>query len=351
MSLKTFPSWHRSTLPYPLTPLVGRTLDVEYVESLLRTAGHRLVTLTGPGGVGKTRLAVHLAMELQDDFIDGVVFVPLAPIRDPSLVLPTIGQALGIRDVVDGTFDQRLADLLGDQNLLLVLDNFEQVVPAAASIATILSACPRITFLVTSQSPLGIVGEQQVPVLPLATPGTADTLTKEILRFDAVELFLQRARAVSPHLMPDDDQIAVIATICRKLDGLPLAIELAAARTNILSPQALLARLSNRLQMLTGERRDVPDRLRTMRRAIAWSYDLLIPAEQVLFRWLSVFVGGVPIEAVEAMAIPGEAAGLAPLDLLGRLVDRSMVRSEPSATGDPRFLMLESLREFGLEQL
>lgn len=351
MSLKTFPSWHRSTLPYPLTPLVGRTLDVEYVESLLRTAGHRLVTLTGPGGVGKTRLALHLAMELTDDFVDGVVFVPLSPIRDPALVLPTIGQALDIRDIVDGTFDQRLADLLGDQHLLLVLDNFEQVMPAAVSIARILSACPHLTFLITSQSALGIDGEQQVPVLPLPTPGTGDTATEQILRFDAVELFIQRARAVSPHLVLDDEQAAVIATICRKLDGLPLAIELAAARTNILSPKALLARLSNRLQVLTGDRRDVPDRLQTMRQAIAWSYDLLIPSEQALFRWLSVFVGGVPIEAVEAMAIPGEAAGLAPLDLLSHLVDRSLVRSEPSASGDPRFLMLESLREFGLEQL
>lgn len=351
MSLKTFPSWHRSTLPYPLTPLVGRTLDVEYVESLLRTAGHRLVTLTGPGGVGKTRLALHLAMELTDDFVDGVLFVPLSPIRDPALVLPTIGQALDIRDIVDGTFDQRLADLLGDQHLLLVLDNFEQVMPAAVSIARILSVCPYLTFLITSQSALGIEGEQQVPVLPLPTPETAGMTTEEILRFDAVELFLQRARAVSPHLVLDDEQAAVIATICRKLDGLPLAIELAAARTNILSPKALLARLSNRLQVLTGDRRDVPDRLQTMRQAIAWSYDLLIPSEQALFRWLSVFVGGVPIEAVEAMAIPGEAAGLAPLDLLSHLVDRSLVRSEPSASGDPRFLMLESLREFGLEQL
>jgi len=351
MSLKPFPSWHRSTLPYPLTPLVGRTLNAEHVESLLRTAGHRLVTLTGPGGVGKTRLALHLAMELTDDFVDGVVFVPLSPIRDPALVLPTIGQALDIRDVVDGTFDQRLADLLGDQHLLLVLDNFEQVMPAAVSIARILSACPYLTFLITSQSPLGIEGEQQVPVPPLATPGIADTTTEEILRFDAVELFLQRARAVSPHLVLDDEQAAIIATICRKLDGLPLAIELAAARTNILSPKALLARLSNRLQVLTGDRRDVPDRLQTMRQAIAWSYDLLIPSEQALFRWLSVFVGGVPIEAVEAMAIPVEAAGLAPLDLLGHLVDRSLMRSELSASGDPRFLMLESLREFGLEQL
>ncbi len=351
MSLKTFPSWHRSTLPYPLTPLVGRTLDVEYVESLLRTAGHRLVTLTGPGGVGKTRLALHLAMELTDDFVDGVVFVPLSPIRDPALVLPTIGQALDIRDIVDGTFDQRLADLLGDQHLLLVLDNFEQVMPAAVSIARILSACPHLTFLITSQSALGIAGEQQVPVLPLPTPETAGMTTEEILRFDAVELFVQRARAVSPNLILDDDKAAVIATICRQLDGLPLAIELAAARTNILSPKALLARLSNRLQMLTGERRDVPDRLRTMRRAIAWSYELLTPEEQTLFRWLSVFSGGIPIEAVETTGIPGRTGEGTTLDLLGRLVDQSLVRSIPSPTGEPRFLILETLRDFGLEQL
>ncbi len=356
MSLISFPAWHRSTLPNPLTPLVGRTRDVEHVETLLRTASYRLVTLIGPGGVGKTRLALHVAMELMNDFIDGVVFVPLSPIRDPSLVLPTIGQALGIQDVVDVAFDQRLANLLGAQQLLLVLDNFEQVVPAAASIATILSACPRITFLITSQSPLGIVGEQQVRVLPLPTPGTDDTATEEILRFDAVELFVQRARAVSSSLVLDDDQIAVIAAICRKLDGLPLAIELAAARLNILSPEALLARLSNRLQVLAGERRDVPDRLRTMRQAIAWSYDLLTPAEQDLFRRLAVFSGGIPLEAVEAIASlnPGDQSTLSPLsalDLISRLVDHSLVQLAPCPAGDSRFQMLESLREYGLEQL
>lgn len=351
MSVRPLPVWHRSMLPYSLTPLIGRICEVEHVVTLLRAASHRLVTLTGPGGVGKTRLALQVALELQDDFTDGAVLVPLSPIRDPILVLPTIGQALGIRDVADEPFDLRLADLLSDQHLLLVLDNFEQVVPAAASIARLLATCPRITFLVTSQSPLGIVGEQQVPVLPLSTPETGDTTTEQILRFDAVELFVQRARAVSPSLDLTDDQAVIIALICRKLDGLPLAIELAAARMNILSPKALLARLSNRLQVLTGERRDVPGRLQTLRQAIAWSYELLNPAEQALFRWLSVFAGGVPIEAVESMEIPGGLDGLLPLDLLGRLVDRSLVRSIPLSSGDPRFLILESLREYGLEQL
>ncbi|MGB3306272.1 MAG: tetratricopeptide repeat protein [Thermomicrobiales bacterium] len=352
MSLSPFPSWQPSHLPHPLTPLVGRSDEVERVFGLLHSSPYRLVTLTGPGGVGKTRLALHVASSLTREFSDGVFFIPLAPIDDPSLVLPTIGQVLGIHDVAvaDTHFPQRLANLLQDRRLLLVLDNFEQVIPAGPEISGLLGACPHLKALITSQSPLYVEGEQLFPLLPLPTP-RGESSTEDILRTDAVNLFVQRARAVVPNLDLGPAHVATIAAICRQLDGLPLALELAAARMNILSPEALLARLSNRLQVLTGDRRDVPDRLRTMRQAIAWSYDLLTPDEQELFCQLSVFAGGIPIEAVEAIYTQSGKGEDSALDAVSRLVDHSLLRLTTGPKGDVRFLMLETLRDFGLEQV
>ena len=351
MSLTPLPSRQPTLIPHPLTPLVGRMQEVQDVESLLRTSGCRLVTLIGPGGVGKTRLALHVADALLDDFSDGVTFIPLAPIHDPGLVLSTVGQALGIHDALDVAFETRLTELLREQQMLLVLDNFEQVLGAAPSIGSVLSACPDIKLLITSQAPLGIEGEQQFRVRPLPTPAPEVNTSYEIERFDAVELFVQRARAVTPQFVLTDQHAVTVATICRQLDGLPLAIELAAARLNILSPEALLARLSNRLKVLAGDRRDVPDRLRTMRNAIAWSYELLAPAEQSLFRRLAVFSGGCALEAIESVFESDDLVDPSALDCLGQLVDHSLIRRVSGPGDEPRFLILETLREYGLEQL
>ncbi|MGB3306927.1 MAG: LuxR C-terminal-related transcriptional regulator [Thermomicrobiales bacterium] len=347
MPLAPVLSWRPATLPRPLTPLVGRDREQQEAVAILRESSPRLLTLTGPGGVGKTRLALHLAHELADDFVDGVVFVSLSPLRDPDLVLPTIARAFDIYEtqMTEADCEERLIAYLQPRQFLLVLDNFEQIVSAATRISTILSLCPDITALVTSQVPLDIEGEQQFPVLPLEVPMASASTPDAVQDTGAVALFMQRARAVAPRLTLTAANATTIATICRQLDGLPLALELAAARMNILSPEALLARLSNRLQVLTGGRRDMPDRLRTMRQAIAWSYDLLTPDEQALFRQLSVFAGGIPIDAVEALLETDNA-----LDLVSSLVDRSLVRLT-TQNDESRFLMLETLRDFGHEEL
>jgi predicted ATPase/DNA-binding CsgD family transcriptional regulator len=339
-----------SPLPAGLTPLLGRDHESAELRKLLNDASNRLITLTGPGGVGKTRLALHVASSLLGEFEDNVAYVPLASVRQPNLVLPAIAQTFGMfSDALDAPEDQ-LAEVLRDERVLLALDNFEQVLGAAPSLANVLGRCPGVTMLVTSQAALGIAGEQLYPLLPLSTPSTDQTTTEEILGSDAVALFVQRARAVNPRLTMNDGVARTIAEICRKLDGLPLAIELAAARVNILSPDALLARLSNRLQVLGGERRGVPDRLRTMRNAVAWSYDLLTLDEQALFRRMSVFVGGISLDSVEAVCEPAEDSRDA-YDVLSALVSHSLVRAISLPSGDTRFMMLETLRDYGLEQL
>lgn len=350
MSATTIYSRRSSPLPAELTPLLGRVGESNQIRELLAHGSNRLVTLTGPGGVGKTRLALHVASLMLDQFGEDVAYVSLASIRDPTLVQPTIVQTFGVfSDVQDAPEDQ-LAEVLRDRRLLLVLDNFEQILDAATPLANVLARCPGVTALVTSQAPLGISGEQLYPLLPLATPSSDQTTAENILHSDAVALFVQRARSVNPNLVIDDRMAMTLAEICRKLDGLPLAIELAAARINILSPDALLARLSNRLKVLSGERRGVPDRLRTMRHAIAWSYDLLTPDEQALFRRMSVFVGGISLDAVESVCQP-LGGGRHAYDVLSALVDHSLVQSAPLSSGDSRFLMLETLRDYGLEQL
>ncbi|MGH2614512.1 MAG: ATP-binding protein [Thermomicrobiales bacterium] len=332
----------------------------------------RLVTLTGPGGVGKSRLALAAGAAVAPAFPDGVRLVRLAAITDPGLVLPTIAATLGLRDAGNQAPLAALQAALHDRQMLLILDNFEQIVAAGADLADLLRACPRLKALVTSRARLRVRGEHVIPVLPLAVPDDVAALDEEAVRtYPAVDLFLQRGREIRPDLGQSPGDTAAIVGICRRLDGLPLALELAAARLDILPPPALLERLQHTLPLLTGGARDLPDRLRTMRDAITWSYDLLDDDEQALFRRLAVFAGGFTLEAAEAVASRGveesrsregrqfplsSASRLPPpassvLDGIASLAEKSLLRLEEGADGEPRYLMLETVRELGREQL
>ncbi len=337
----------RHNLPAYLTPLIGREQTVQAGCALLRRAEVRLVTLIGTGGVGKTRLGVQLARDLLEVFADGVCFVPLAPIEEPDLVMPSIAQALGLKESGDRSFLEEVQASLQGRHLLLLLDNFEQVVAAAPQLADLLGGCPELKILVTSRAVLRIQGEHEFPVPPLALPDLQHLPETDVLAQNpAVMLFLQRARASQPDFQLTKANARALAEICVRLDGLPLAIELAAARLKVLPPQALLTRLHQRLQLLTGGARDVPGRQRTLRNTIAWSYDLLDAAEQRLFRRLSVFVGGCELSAVEAVCTaPGDAAGMA------SLIDNSLVQQNAQEGEEPRFVLLETIREYGLERL
>jgi predicted ATPase/DNA-binding CsgD family transcriptional regulator/tetratricopeptide (TPR) repeat protein len=325
------------------------------IGALLRES--RLVTLTGPGGVGKTSVAIEAARARRDDFPDGVVFVSLAPVRDAVFVIPTIARSLGAPDagsIIDAT---GLADLLAESSMFLVLDNLEQVVSCAVEVAALLARCPNIRILTTSRVVLNIHGERVFPIPPLTLPPAgAEADLAQLTDVAAIELFIERARAVDPSFMLDSGNAPAVVEICRRLDGLPLAIELAAARLRLLPPAALLSRLERRLVLLTGGPRDAPSRQQTLRDALAWSYDLLSEHEQWVFRRLSVFVGGFTIEAAEAITAGKAAAGadaehLPPmLDILSTLVDNSLVRQVNSGD-EPRFMILETIREFGAEQL
>ena len=338
------------SLPAQLNSLIGREREVAEVCTLLRRPEVRLVTLTGPGGIGKTRLGLQVVIDLKDEFAEEVCFVPLAPISDPDLVVPTIAKTLGLAEVGSQPLFSILKEYLQEKPLLLLLDNFEQIVAAAPRLTELLTACPHLKMLVTSRAGLHLTGEHEFPVPPLALPDREQFPESEVLsQYAAVALFTQRAQAVKPDFRVSDANAAAIAEICTRLDGLPLAIELAAARSKLLPPQALLARLERRLQMLTGGPRDAPARQQTLRDTIAWSYHLLDAQEQLLFRRLSVFVGGCTLEAAEAVCGGGDAIAL--LDGIGSLIDKNLLQQAEQKGDEPRIMMLETIREYGLECL
>ncbi len=339
-------------MPAQLTPLIGRRQEVAEVWALLQRPEVRLVTLTGIGGVGKTRLSLQVAADLLDEFADGAYFVPLAPISDPDLVVPTIAQVLGIKETGERPLLDLLKAYLRDKHMLLLLDNFEQILLAVTELSNLLADCLHLKVLVTSRAVLHIRGEHEFPVQPLAIPNLTHLPGSEALaQYAAVALFLQCAQAARPDFQVTSANALVIAEICVRLDGLPLAIELAAARIKLLPPQALLARLEHRLQVLTSGARDAPVRQQTLRNTLAWSYDLLDAEEQRLFRRLCVFAGGCTLEAVEGLSTALGERPAEVLDGVASLMDKSLLRQVEQEGEEPRLLMLATIREFGLETL
>jgi predicted ATPase/class 3 adenylate cyclase len=347
-----------TNLPAQPTALIGREREIAEVTALLRRDDVRLLTLTGPGGTGKTRLALQSAAELLDTFPDGVWFVNLAPILDHILVATTIAHTLGLVEATDKPIEESLRAFLRAKRMLLLLDNFEQVIDAAPQIAELLAAAPGLKVLATSRAPLHVYGEHEYAVPPLALPPTTDDHAADrrdiITQYESVRLFLARAQATKPGFAITNDNAPAVAEICHRLDGLPLAIELAAARVKLFPPEALLARLGSRLLVLTGGPRDLPARQQTLRNTIDWSYNLLDEGEQALFRRLGVFVGGWTLEAAEAVCEDKEKSlpvSLSVLDGLAALIDQSLLRQEEGTDDEPRFVMLETVREYALERL
>lgn len=362
----------RAMVATPLAPMIGRKRELATLRRHLRDPTARLITLTGPAGVGKTRLVRAVAAKPPAAFSHGVRFISLEAITAVDLVLPTIARSFGLREVEPESAAARLRTALGERRLLLILDNFEQVVDAAPALAALLVTCPGVTALVTSRVPLGVPGEQEFPVPPLALPAAGSLPPiAELARGEAVALFLRRARAASPDFALTEANAPAVTALCQRLDGLPLAIELVAAQVKVLPPAALLARLERRLPLPRGVVAPASPRHRTMHEAIGWSYDLLAAPHQALFRRLSVFVGGCTLEAAEAVgkeqgdedhdsplargpAVPdrdGAPRSPSVLDGIATLIDWNLVRLEEESAGNPRFRMLETIRRFGREQL
>jgi len=342
-----------NNLPVQPTPLVGREEEVAEVRGRLQHPDARLLTLTGPGGTGKTRLALQAAAELLDEFEDGAFFVALAPVTDPQLVASTIAKPLGVVESGEQPLEEGLKDYLQEKELLLLLDNFEQVLGAAALVGELLRSCPGLKVLATSRAALRVYGEQEYAVPPLAVPDPRllpGIAIEKLGQYEAVRLFIERARAVKADFEVTGDNAPAVAGICARLDGLPLAIELAAARTRLLSPEAMLSRLGSRLKLLRGGARDLPARQQTLRGAIGWSHDLLDEGERALFRRLSVFVGGFALEAAEEVCAAEGDLLVDVLDGVDSLVGKSLFR-RGEGPNDERFLMLETIREYALERL
>jgi len=340
-----------NNLPVMLTDFIGREAVLAEAHRLLERT--RLLTLTGPGGTGKTRLSLQLAADVAERFPDGLYFVALEPISDAALVPSTVAMAMGVQDVSGSSVEDRLRDHLRSRTVLLVLDNMEQVTGAAPFLGDLLRAAPGLTCIVTSRAALRVYGEQEFPVPTLSVPDPAHLPPLEALaQVEGVALFMERARTARPDFRLTEANAPAVARLVAALDGLPLAIELAAARIKVLTPEGILERLAGRLDLLGGGARDLPARQQTLRGAIAWSYDLLDPAIQRLFATIAVFVGGFELEAAEAVCGPGAAGGasLDVLDGLSSLVDQSLLRQDAQHT-HPRFVMLETIRSFALERL
>ncbi len=337
-------------LPTSLTTFIGREQEIEQVKTLLSHT--RLLTLMGSGGSGKTRLALQVLAEVAHDFEDGICFIGLAPITDSGLVGSTIARVLGVREMGGLPIQERLIKFLQDVRGLLLLDNFEQVVEAAPLVVSLLEACPSLKILVTSRASLHVQGEQEFPVPPLVLPEAGDLPSpKQLAKYEAVALFLERAKAVRPDFKLDDDNATTVAEVCVRLDGLPLAIELAASRIKLLPPRAILARLEHRFDLLTHGGREVPARHRTLREAIGWSYELLNKDEKKLFRRTAVFAGGHTVQAAAAVHSAGIGQETELLEGLSSLVDQNLIQQQEQQDGEPRFHRLETIREFSLECL
>jgi predicted ATPase/class 3 adenylate cyclase len=334
-----------TNLPSQATPLVGRTPELEALHALLEDDNVRLVTLTGPGGAGKTRLAVHAAAEAVELFPDGVWFVALEAVDDPALLLPTIAQTLGLYESGGKPLELVIREHFTGQQVLLVLDNFEQLVAAARTVSDLLDGSPGLQIVVTSRAPLRLAAEHVFPVPPLKLPDPTSLPPVDALsQYEAVQLFVERAQAVAPAFAITNENAPAVAELCVRLDGLPLAIELAASRVRLLPPQALLTRLGRRLELLRGGARDRPERQQTLRATLDWSFDLLDAEERRLFARLSVFSGGFRLDAAEAVCG-------CDMDGVETLLENSLLRSEEQADGEPRFFMLESIRDYAFERL
>ena len=344
-----------TNIPVQRTRFVGREKEVAAAKELLLRQDVRMVTITGPGGIGKTRLAVEVASGLVERFPGGTHFIPLAALSDSGLIASVIVQTLGIREAGVTSPLEMLKKNLQDSvraPMLLLLDNFEHLIPAAPTVAELLGMTPHLKILVTSRAALHVYGEHEFPAPPLRLPDARSAPSLDVLsQYSAIALFVQRAVAAKPGFELNLENARSIIEICARLDGLPLAIELAAARLKVLSPSSLLTRLASRLHVLTGGARDLPQRQQTLRATIDWSYDLLSPAEQKLFRRLSVFVGGCNLEGVEAVCYTKSDLEVDLLDVMASFVDKSLLQQFEQANGESRFSMLETIREYALEKL